>query len=107
MKAPTANPRVPAASPARPLSVSTAPATGTAPHSPPSHLGALEGPEGPVVHAGRALPDVQRVVEQQPVPARELKRPVPNTRKPEAFLITQLNIFAYSKFLSEVNIQAD
>lgn len=87
--------------------MSTAPATGTAPHSPPSHLGALEGPEGPVVHAGRALPDVQRVVEQQPVPARELKRPVPNTRKPEAFLITQLNIFAYSKFLSEVNIQAD
>lgn len=59
------------------------------------------------MHAGRALPDVQRVVEQQPVPARELKRPVPNTRKPEAFLITQLNIFAYSKFLSEVNIQAD
>lgn len=53
------------------------------------------------MHAGCALPNVQRVVEQQPVPARELKGPVPNTWKPEAFLITQLNVFAYSKFLQE------
>lgn len=66
-----------------------------------SYLWALERFHCSILYTRCAFPDIQRVVKQQAIPACKLKRPVPNTRESEAFLITQLNIFAYSEFLQE------
>lgn len=69
-----------------------------------AYLCPLKRLPGAILYTRSALANVEGVVEKGPILCCELKSPVPNRGEFQALFITQLNIFADSKFLKGKHI---